>query len=318
MSWIKSVDALAKGRVSQASRLRGFNAVSALTGWHESVVAEYTEGSGEAVARRTVWVFPNGFSLTLGTSIKPSIACLDAEIFEDAGSVLPFECMDENNWLWNYGLNGWQRLNDFSVAEAAEFIECLTAEAGVPFLGLPWQHVLDMIEDDCYQLEDLAEPGSENFEVYRAYIELMNCFMRSRIEGTQKLIPWEIRLGYEDDFLSPYCDYVKFMQFASYLSDEAGWSVILDEHCAACASGTRKAFAENNPDGMDKPEFLTWGQNSQFMYLPDGNISVLVNLYDEDEERFIKQHASDFGFDLGEWEDPGFEAEGELQFGDIW
>lgn len=319
MTWIDSVEKFLalNGKAKQSQKLKhkvdNSVIVEALIGWLNTEITEYTEGSYEAVARRAVWVFPNGYMLTVGTSINPTIAKIETPVSAD--DAVPFECMDESKWYYEKSVNGWTRIEGLEPKDLSEFISLLTEEVGKPYLGLPWRNTVDNIADGNYELEWFAEPEDEKYELYKSQIELLNIFT---VEDSSilKNIPWEVKLGYEDDFMSEYCDYYRFGRLASFLEETGEWIVILDEHCGACSSGTRKSIVESNPKLEGKPEFLTWGQNSQYMYLPNGQISVVVSLYEDSEEKYIKQKAHDFGLDVGAWEEPDFEASGDVVFGD--
>lgn len=316
MEWNESVDALDEAIKKQSARNKLSPAVivNALTGWLETELTSYTEGSYEAVARRVVWVFPNKYSLTLGTSIEPTIACIDKDLNDGIfNKPVPFECMDNTKWYFDSSVNGWVRHTKFSDEETAEFIALLTKENGPPYLALPWERKVQNFEDDGDDWADWVSPEDDKYELYQTYGKLLNLFTEKNISSTRKTIMWDVRIVDEDEDMSDFCYYSRFMRFAFFL-EEQGWAVILDEHCAACASGTRKWMQEQSEDGKPRPEFLTWGQNSDTMYYPDGNMSISVYISDETDERYVKEQAADFGLWLGDWEDPDFECEEEILF----
>lgn len=49
---------------------------------------------------------------------------------------------------------------------------------------------------------------------------------------------------------------------------------------------------------VDAPEFLTWGQNSQGSYLPDGSICVEVYVDEFKDEKYLAELANKYGFNV--------------------
>lgn len=316
MSWVEAVDrteAAVKEIVAGKKPVLPLPVlVEALTGWLDSDLCEYTEGSYEALARRVVWKFSNEYIVTIGTDITITISHLSEE-FTDA-SPMPFpESIEPSNWTFNARANGWERSENLTTEELIEFLQNLADEAGEqPEMLLPLEYKFEDVES----LEDMAENYDDN-DTWAAMAKLAKIFNDDEeLAVLQSLSPWNIELIGEEDFMSYYCDWYKFSRFVGFLQDTGKWIVVLDEHCAACSRGSVESEVSANPALKDAPVFMTWGQNSQGAYLPNGTMWAEVYMNEEEDERFIKRHARKFGLDVGEWEGDKFEAEGSVTFGE--
>lgn len=312
MEWYESVDKLEQTvkeiAAGNSPKLKLVSVLEALTGWINTEMCEYTEGAYEALGRRVVWVFPNEYTLTLGTDITLLISHVNKEL---EASPLPFpESMDEAMWDFNPSANGWSRKENLEFANIIEFVGNISEEVGgLPKLAVCLNWRLENASGEADYLDEDDYLG-------QALVKLANITEdEDMMKALQSLLPWELEIAEETDYLSYYCDYSRFERFTSFLEETGKWMVILDEHCAACASGTRKSLVSENSALKDAPQFLTWGQNSQGTYMPDGTFWAEVYVEEEEDERFLKRNARKFGIELGEWEGDKFEYEGAVTFG---
>ena len=314
MEWEAAVDAL----VAQVE-LEGENdnqepvtldvSLTALTGWLESKVTEYTEGSYTAMGRRIVFHYPNDYMLTLGTSINPTISHLTEEMKHT--DKLPFESMLEENWEFNYRANGWARTHHLTIEELGDFVQLLADEAGEPTLILPVEdRMYDMVEDEPWW-----EEGDEAYLDHDIFRKLLMLFKEETLQATAYAMGISLMVVSDDAYLPYYCEFLRFQRMAVELDEKHGWFVNLDEHCAACSSGTRQFWHEDNPGREDAPELMTWGQNSQWAYLPNGTMWAEVYIEDEDDEIFLRKLADKHGL-TGDWDEGEYEATGSVIFGD--
>lgn len=314
MEWNEAVERLAKrvNAIKSDEELPPVElaiSLNAITGWLNTSVTEYTEGSYEAMGRRIAFLYPNNYTLTLGRDINPTIAHLEEEV--KYGSELPFESMLEENWVHDYKSNGWTRNAELTLEELEQFVSLLAQEAGEPTLILPFEQKLYMIEEDPWWDED-----DESYEDYNTFAKLIELFTEENRQAAAFAMGISLVICDDADYMSDYCEFNRFLRMTEAL-EEKGWFVNLDEHCAACSSGTRKYWYEENPDKPDAPEFMTWGQNSQNAYLPNGSIWAEVYVYDEKHEYELRKLADEFGVvtDM-DVDDEGYEPTGSVIFGD--
>jgi hypothetical protein len=311
MEWKQAVDLLASkvNAKTQSEKMQNLDSpviLNALTGWLDTTITEYTEGASQAFGRRVVFLFNNDYTLTIGTGITPTIAHLNEEIPYDFP--LPFESMLEENWDYSYRINGWSRKEKLSHEDLANFLLMLSEETGEdPTLILPFEWKLEILEEDPWWDED--------DEDYPTWIKLLELFTDENKQKTADTIGLSFIVCDDTEYMSEYCEYSRFERLTEKLEEE-GWFVNLDEHCAACSSGTRKWWQEENAENPYAPEFMTWGQNTQTSHLPDGTFWTEVYMDDEEHEKSLKKLAADFGLDVGAWQEGEFEAEGSVIFGE--
>lgn len=278
----------------------------ALTGWLESPLTEYTEGSYEGVSRRVVWAFPDDWMLTLGSNILPTLTRLNHELRDnDKPSNIAFK-----NWVFKHEANGWHSVNHLEASDILSVIQELSNAHGVPKVYLPWEHYLQNAVDEGEDFYSYWENDEEKTKLYKTFYDFSIMFNSGKISN---VFPWEVEIVQDEDFISEYSNYNKFQRLVSALEDTGKWLVIIDEHCAACASGTRKFFVESHPELSEAPEFLTWGQNSQDSWLPDGSFWAEVWIDKWEDEKFVKTLANTFGFDFVVPQSQD-EAEGAITF----
>lgn len=312
MEWKAAVEALANkaNAKTQSKKLKPLDlpvTLTALTGWLESSITEYTEGASEAFSRRIAFLFNNDYILTIGTGITPTIARLSEEI--PATFPLPFESMLPENWEYFYGVNGWRRKENLSNEDLANFLVMLSEETGEnPTLILPFEWKMEILEEDPWWDED--------DEDYPTWVTLLSLFTEENRQQTADAMGLSFIVCDDTEYMSDYCDYSRFVRFTDAL-EEKGWFVNLDEHCAACSSGTRKWWRESNPENAEAPEFLTWGQNTQSSHLPDGTFWAEVYCDDPEHETFLRKLADEYGLQLDqEVTDEDYEPVGSVTFGD--
>jgi hypothetical protein len=312
MEWTKAVESLARKATAKTQSAKMIpldleTTLNAIIGWLDTTVTEYTEGGHEAMGRRIAFLYPNNYTLTIGRDIQPTIANLEEEIKHD--TPLPFESMLVENWNYNHKVNGWERNNQLKLDELAQFIVMLAEEAGEPTLILPFEQKLYMLEDEPWWEED--------DEDYNTFAKLLNLFSEETRQATAYAMGISFIVCDDSEYMSEYCEYQRFLNMARVLEEEHGWFVNLDEHCAACSSGTRKYWMEENPDKPDAPELMTWGQNSQGTYLPNGTMWAEVYMDNEEHEYFLRKIADEYGvLTDADIEDEDYEPTGSVIFGD--
>lgn len=269
--------------------------VEAVTGWLNTHLTEYTEGSSEGASRRVVWLFDNGWMLVIGNGMYPLITHLEKELF--VNDKLPVE-LKESDWLFEPATNGWEWWgHDATAEEILDLINKFSKDFGTPKLILPFESRIMNAED--YTEEEYVEyldEGTEKYDVSKTFYHFLK-FINNK--DFNRVSPWEVVVCYEDEYMPYYCDYNRFFRMTQEL-EEKGWLVIIDEHCAACASGSRKYAYENDPKMKSAPEFMTWGQNSQSSWMPDGKIYSQQWIEDEEHIKQLIEIADKHGFEIDE------------------
>jgi hypothetical protein len=315
MSWKDNVTKVAEGTATRAEF------VDAITRWlYNENLAGSTEGAYEALSRRVVWVFPNKYAFVIGTGFYPALYSLDTELDEEE-SVIPLpKDSGTSGWEFDPVINGWHYIADpeeISIALILNIVDLLTKENGKPFLLLPWSttRTESIAENDLeewlgwYGVEDDDEEREEYIPMYT----LATLAMNGELQGKSE---WDVVITEEDDGLSEYSDYVKFMKLVKHIEDNDLMIIDLDQHCAGCSHGTYEYAVKYNPKLEGKSIFRTWGQNSEYMYLGDGSLNITVDFYDgPDIEKQIKLIAEDLGIYTGVNEDD-WEPTGVLEIGE--
>lgn len=298
-SWVESFASLKKyAELSQAGKLANILTVETfiqgLTGWLNTEITEYTEGMWEAISRRAVWVYPNNMTLTIGTDITPTLSYLNKETKAEDKAPLP-STQNPKNWSWVYNVNGWASDRNFTTEELANLIDRITQLYGEPKLCLPWLYRIEQAVDEGEDYYSYWEEGEEPYNIRKSFYELSILLNENKISA---ISPWVLEITEEDSYMSDYCKYTKFAKLTDDLETSGEWLVILDEHCAACASGTRTSYYESDPKWKTKPEFMTWGQNSQNSWLPNGEIYADVWLEEFKDASDLMQRANKHGFNF--------------------
>jgi hypothetical protein len=289
MPWIEAVDELktlsdaAKSETALSVAGRRYIAsggserfISAIGEWFNTNIAEYCEGYAESLGRRLLWVFPNQMALVIGADIGVTLTHLTEEITDE--TPLPETC-DENNWSFVKYANGWM---SNKVYEDDLFLEMLTAfeaEFGTAELVLPWERRLEQAADEDKSDFIWVEEGDEAYAEYNAFYDLLTLINDGKLQHFSK---WHIIKSYEDEYMSEFSDYGRFESFTGELSDSKLVILNLEEHCAACSSGTYKDAVASDPEMEGKFVFLTWSQHSQGYVNPAGAINIDSYIDDED------------------------------------
>lgn len=268
--------------------------VEGLTGWLDTDITEYTEGASEAVSRRAVWVFDDRWIVTVGSELNIVIASLHDKVNPDMKVPL-VEDFDETEWVYDEAINGWSYTEPLEYENLIYILNELSTVHGVPKLVLPWEYWIEQTVDQGEEYYSYWDDDEEKLNLRKAFYELMVMLSEGKIVSVS---PWETVIVYEDDFMSDYCRYSMFDRMVSELYDSGEWMVILDEHCASCSRGSRESFYSQDEKWRTAPEFMTWGQNSQHSYLPDGR--MWTEVYVEDYVWGLKliRIANKHGFNL--------------------
>lgn len=269
-----------------------------LGGWLESELTEDTEGTFQAVSRRYVFVFPSGLMLTVGTSIPLTVAGLHEELNENS---LPKSLASlPLKWEYKRHANGFaaEGTTAASLDEAEQILGALEADSGAPDLFLPWegyQELLEEIEDD----EDF-EGAYGDEEVEFAFYKLINLLYNN--DNLSDVSPWQLWLVGPDQMMSNFCSLSRFYRFIDDMEQDGKFRIFLEEHCAACYSGSNEQLIQDQPELAGAPVFITWGQNSHNNYLPDGSIYTGDQDYDEDwPMEYIRKLATKHGLECDEF-----------------
>lgn len=289
-----------------------------LNAWR--VFGEQVDYSSYSLAFRTVFVFPNGYIFTLPNDASAVLSHLSEELSENHEIFDSFtgDVLDKEQWKFEPAVNGWQRQNFVAFEELDSdmftIISRFTSLWGAPKLVLPWQDIMDNVCDDKeYYLEQAedkdTEGATEDAEAFRTVVSLMESVKDGVL---QKYSPWTVEIVWGTDYVSNYSGVGRVFRLANELEDN-GWFVSLDEHCGSCLSGTRKSFNESEPEKINAPEFITWGQSSSYEFFPDGSSEVHVYTYVEEEAEKLFPYLVKYGFyDEGAWNT--MDTEGEIDF----
>lgn len=307
-TWVSTVEnILKKNSLSQSqkivfdktgktgTKISHIETIEAVTGWLGTHLTEYTEGSSEGASRRVVWVYDNGWLFVVGEGMYPLITHLEKELTNS--SKLPIK-VEPTEWVFEESTNGWEWWNhENNPEDILNIINLMSKKFGEPKLVLPLGYKINQVEDeDESEYLNYLDEGSEEYSISKTFYRFIT-FINSG--NFAKISPWEVIVTEEDDYMPYYCDYNRFFRMTNEL-EEKGWLVIIDEHCAACASGTRKYFIEQNPHLKDAPEFLTWSQNSQGTWMPDGKIFSEQWLDDEKDIKKLIKIAAKHGLHIDE------------------
>lgn len=297
---------IAKVKSGEASKVEF---VDAVTYWLSTDIAESTEGMGEAISRRVVWLFPDDYALAVGANFSPAFYHLSKILPTD--SRIPLPQSKSKNWTFSRQTNGW---TDSSLPagcpkpeDIVALVDVFSASHGEPKLLLPWAyHWAEGITDQEEEFyEDYADEGEENiretmFELATAVVD----------ETLSEASPWECAIGGEDEGLSFHSDFAKFQRFIDRVSDEKIAILDIDQHCAACSNGTYEDAVAGDPELEGKEVFRTWGQNSEWNWRGDGSVYMESGYIDNPEfEKKLKQVAEKEGLDMGlkdkDWQPTG-------------
>jgi hypothetical protein len=309
-TWGESLEKVKLGTANKAE------SIHAVTQWLYTDVASSTEGMYEAVSRRVVWLYPDGYALAVGTSIKPVFYNTLEKI--EPGTTIPLPQSLQSQWGWHNPSNGWKYLpnssEDISPSDLETLVETFSKTHGTPDLVLPWgyiwtESVIDQGEDYYDWYADDLEEGEEN--AHEVMFHLATALMDGTLAANS---PWKIVPLDEDAALPYYSDFSKFQRFINRVGEEKLAILDLDQHCAGCSSGTYEYAVKADPELEGKEIFRTWGQNSEYAWLGDGSIYVEAWINDEATERALKQIATEEGLDMDlddeEWAPTGsFEYE---------
>ena len=291
---------------------------SAVTGWLGTDIPTSTEGRWEAVSRHTSWLFPDGWSFSVGTGFKPVFTHLAEELKSDSVFPMP-EYFNSKEWKFFPHINGWCWVEcDTDVPSGSKIVELLdvfTVKHGKPELALPWFNSFGVFiveqEADYFEWygEDLDE-GEPN--LHKVMFDLAT--MVVDVELFQSKCPWRVVESDETSGLSYFSDFMRFDRFVDNLEANNVVILDLDQHCAACSHGVEEWAVNNNPALAGKATFRTWGQNSEGAWFGDGTIGYVevYNIEDEVAEKRVKFYAEEEGLYTGiydeDWApDGGFE-----------
>jgi hypothetical protein len=270
--------------------------LEAFLGYLDSDLCKSTEGSYDAYSRRFAWVFDNGYILTVGTGINPTISHLEQEFNEN--SPMPFgENVIPENWNFDPYANGWERKEALTSEDLIDFLANLAIEAGdQPTFIIPLLWKLDDIES----YEDLIDDDYPDYETFYKLGSILND--EESLNLIAGIFGWGIEITDEGEYMPYYCQAEKFNRFTTFLENTNKWIVVIDEHCAACSRGSTDEIISHNPELKDAPVFMTWGQNSDWSHKPNGTFWAEVYINDEaKDEKFIRDNARAFGLDVDAW-----------------
>lgn len=302
-AWAQNIEKVKSGEASKVEF------VHAITHWLTTEIADSTEGMGEAISRRVVWLFPDDYAVAVGANFSPAFYHLSKKLSKD--SRIPLPQSKSKNWRFSRQTNGWtySALGNGcpKPEDTVALVDMFTAMHGEPTLLLPWAyHWAEGITDQGEDFYDWnADEDEENirevmFELATAVVD----------EVVAEASPWECVLGGEDEGLSYHSDFSKFQRFIDRVSNEKIAILDIDQHCAACSSGTYEDAVASDPELEGKEVFRTWGQNSEGNWLGDGSVYMESGYIDNPEfEKRLKQVAEEEGLDMGlsdrNWEPTG-------------
>jgi hypothetical protein len=309
ISWPSDVEKVKEGKASNIEY------INAITYWLSTDIPQSTEGMYEAISRRVVWVFPNGYAFAVGTNFNPVFYHLSKKVQQS--DLLPF---DDFNSDWRYApqANGWQyngNGNNFLPADKiANFVEIFTTKYGVPQLTLPWdsswvEQIVDQGEDYYYEWDDDDAEESINLR--------LTMYQLAELANNGVLVnhsPWKTSIADEEAELSEHSDYMKFRKLVALIEEHKLAILDLDQHCSGCGGGTYEYAVKYDPELEGKPIFRTWSQNSEWMWRGDGSIYLEVYMPDENSEKEIKKLAVEIGFDFDLDEDGEPEVCGSIDY----
>jgi hypothetical protein len=306
-SWAKNLKKVKTGKATKVEF------VDAITHWMGTEVAASTEGMGEAVSRRAVWLFPDGYALAVGANFDPVFYHLSKEL--PVGSMIPLPQSRKKNWLFASRINGWTYSGVGGrfpkAAETLALVDLFSANHGEPKLLLPW--AFHWVESITEQGEDYYDWDESEDGVNKR--KIMSSLATAIEDGSvAEACPWEFLLGSEEDGISHHSDFSKFQRFIEKVEEAKIAILDLDQHCAACSNGTYEDAVASDPELAGKEVFLTWGQNSEGKWLGDGSVYMESGYIDNPEfERQLKQLAQDEGLDMG-LDDKNWEPSGSFAF----
>lgn len=302
--WLQNLDKTLAGEPSPAEF------IGAVSGWLHTDIPEYTEGSYEAVSRRIVWEFPDGYAYVVGWGFPPTIYHMSELLTKESKFPLP-QSMSQG-WEFRVHANGWVNTDEENIwtpASVLSWVEKLASAHGQPKIIFPWgyawnENVVDQAED-YYEYDEEKYEDTPELNPRKLMFRMVTAIGEGKIAAAS---PWETHFGEEDEGMSYYSDWSRFYRVVRAIEDQKLMIVNLDEHCAACNSGTYEWAVKDDPEMEGENIFLTWGQNSQGSWLGNGFISTEVYFSDEDDERAVIKLAIAEGL---EEEDEDWEPVGE-------
>ena len=234
----------------------------------------------EALGRRFTVMFNNGLIINFcGNGVISSFN-------EELKNFKP-----EESWI-KTNIEG---VFNFKTQAKIELIEEIIDENiesfGKPKLILPW--------DDFF--ENIIEENEEDDEHFELVSKVNEILASSSEEADQ--LPVEITYG--EDCLPSKCDYARFEMLVEKLEEE-NWIVIWDECCGACARSSIEDQKTEEPDKVDSPAFVIYGQSAENYFKSDGSIINYLLLPDERGQEREIEIARELGFNVTKSDTEGF------------
>lgn len=228
----------------------------------------------EALSFRVAMLFADGSILTVSA---------DGQVWLEEKTAEP-----KVSDFWTWDVRRGVFVPSEPVKNLIDFVINIIQERGKPKIILPWED-WDRVSDQFAQSEEEEHAAlCKEFEE-----EVINI-------GDNEL--WsDCEFTYGEDCLPAGCDYVKFEAFVEDL-EEKNWIVVWDECCGTCASGSIQDARESEPEKVDSPAFVIYGQNADNYFHPDGSITNYMFASDELGKGQEFELAQAHGFKVGKVE----------------
>jgi len=299
-SYEACVEKLSKGTPTKT------DIVFATTGWLQLLEDSGGVTPEEAVSRRTVWSFSNGYQLVVPHINAPVLVDTKKEFSMDRPIPLAEEEME--SWKPSPSVNGYRYeaggLDQFPDSYSLlEIIKKLTAQWGEPKLLIPWKKTW---VDDW-----VSDYDEESFEHSPHYLAIFRFAVAVSEGKLKKASPWDLKIIEADECMPKWCHYKQFRQ----LLEEVKKRKIANVQFDVWADEISEEAIEEIRAGKDKYSKLPiiwipkWTANH---YLGDGCIYTEIEVDDPEVEKNIIQLANELKLDLT-YQDPNWSLEDTIE-----
>jgi len=301
--YIKSYEAciekLSKGKPSKTE------VVFAATGWLQLLEDSGGVTPEEAVSRRTVWSFSNGYQLVVPHINAPVLVDIKKE-YKYGHKPLPEE--DMVDWTGAPSANGFRFTREdghqfMDPGSLVSLIEKLTGQWGEPKLLIPWKKTwID---------QWVADYDEESFEHVPNYLAIYRFAVAVSEGKLKKASPWALKVIEADEYMPKWCHYKQFRQ----LLEEVKKRRIANVQFDVWEDEISEDAIQEIRAGKDKYSQLPviwipkWTADH---YLGDGCISTEIRVDDPEVEKKIIQLANELKLDLT-YQDPAWSLEDTIE-----
>jgi hypothetical protein len=285
-SYEASVDNLAKGSFSKR------DVVFALTGWLQLIEDFGGVTPEEAVSRRTVWSFSNGYLLVVPHLNAPVLQHLKKPLRLDEPAPLPEDHMV--NWDGAPSVDGYRYTggggHQFMDPDSlSDLIERLTVEWGEPKVLIPWKKTW---------MDEISSDGpEESFKSFPNYLAIYRFAVMFSSGKFKKVSPWSLVFIEPDEYMPKRCHYKEFRHLLEEVKKRRIANVQFDVWNDEISDEAIELIRAGK-DKYSKLPIIWIPKWTADHYIGDGCIYTQIEVDDPEVEKKIIQLANELELDL--------------------